>query len=64
LEIDSERGGKGELKGLILYLIHWVLTTGASSSRSHPHGYWWRWTPEDSKKARIGDPGSGTSHQL
>ena len=39
LEIDLERGVEGELKGLILYLTHWVLTSGASSSRSHPHKY-------------------------
>ena len=39
LEIDLERGVEGELKGLVLYLTHWVLTSGASSSRSHPHKY-------------------------
>jgi hypothetical protein len=39
LEIDLERGVEGELKGLILYLTHWVLTSGASSSLSHLHGY-------------------------
>jgi len=39
LEIDLERGVEGELKGLILRLTHWVLTSGASSSRSHPHEY-------------------------
>jgi hypothetical protein len=39
LEIDLERGVEGELKGLILYLTHWVLTSGASSSRSHPDEY-------------------------
>jgi hypothetical protein len=39
LEIDLERGVAGELKGLILYLTPWVLTSGASSSRSHPHEY-------------------------
>jgi hypothetical protein len=33
LEINLERGVEGELKGLILYLTHWVLTSGASSSR-------------------------------
>jgi hypothetical protein len=39
LKIDLERGVEGELKGLILYLTPWVLTSGASSSRSHPHEY-------------------------
>ena len=39
LEIDFERSVEGELKRLILYLTHWVLTSGASSSRSHPHQY-------------------------
>ena len=39
LEIDLERGIEGELKALILYLTHWALTSGASSSRSHPHEY-------------------------
>ncbi len=39
LEIDPERGVERELKGLFLYLIHWVLTSGAPSSRSHPHEY-------------------------
>lgn len=31
LEIDLERGIEGELKKLILYLTHRVLTSGASS---------------------------------
>lgn len=39
LEIDFERSVEGELKRLILYLTHWVLTSGASSSRPHPHKY-------------------------
>jgi hypothetical protein len=39
LESDLERGVEGELKGLVLYLTHWVLTSGASASRSDPHGY-------------------------
>jgi hypothetical protein len=39
LEIDLERGVEGELKGLILCLTHWFLTSGAFSSRSHPHEY-------------------------
>ena len=30
LEIDFERSVEGELKRLILYLTHWVLTSGAS----------------------------------
>jgi hypothetical protein len=37
LEIDFERGVEGELKGLILCLTHWVLTSGASSSRWNLH---------------------------
>jgi len=32
-------GVEGELKGLVLFLTPWVLTSGASSSRSHPHEY-------------------------
>ena len=39
LEIDLQRGVEGELKGLVLYLTHWVLTSGAAPSRSHPHEY-------------------------
>jgi hypothetical protein len=39
LEIDLERGVEGELKWLVLYLTLWVLTSGASSSHSHPHEY-------------------------
>jgi len=39
LEIDLESGVEGKLKGLVLYLTPWVLTSGASSSRSHPHEY-------------------------
>jgi hypothetical protein len=39
LGIDLERGVEGELKGLTLYLTHWVPPSGASSSRSHPHEY-------------------------
>jgi hypothetical protein len=39
LKIDLERGIEGELKGLILYLTHWVLTSGASLSRLQPHEY-------------------------
>jgi hypothetical protein len=38
-EIDLERGVEGELERLILSLTHWVLTSGAPSSRSHPHEY-------------------------
>ena len=37
LEIDPERSVEGELKGLVLYLTHWVLTSGAVPSRLHPH---------------------------
>lgn len=36
-EIDLERSVEEEMKGLILYLTHWVLTSRASSSRSNPH---------------------------
>jgi hypothetical protein len=39
LEIDLEGGVEGGLKGLILCFTHWVLTSGASSSRSDPHKY-------------------------
>jgi hypothetical protein len=39
LEIDLERGVEGELKGSIMYLTPWVLASGASSSRLHPHEY-------------------------
>jgi hypothetical protein len=31
LEIDPERSVERELKGLILYLTHWVLTSETSS---------------------------------
>jgi hypothetical protein len=30
LEIDLQRGVEGELKGLILFLTHWVSASGAS----------------------------------
>jgi hypothetical protein len=39
LEIDLERGVEGELKGLVLFVTHWVWTSGASSSRSDLHEY-------------------------
>jgi hypothetical protein len=39
MEIDLERGVEGELKELILYLTHWVLTSGAFAPRSDPPGY-------------------------
>jgi hypothetical protein len=39
LELDLERGVEGELKRRILYLTHWVLTSGPSSSHSHPREY-------------------------
>lgn len=39
LEVDFEEGIEGELKRLILYLTHWVLTSGTSTSRSNPHEY-------------------------
>ena len=37
LEIDLQRSVEGELKWPVLSLTHWVLTSGASSSRSNPH---------------------------
>ena len=37
LEFDLERSVARELKGLCLHLTHWVLTSGAPSSRSHPY---------------------------
>jgi hypothetical protein len=37
LELDLERGVEGELKGPILYLTHWVLTSRMFSPRSHPY---------------------------
>jgi hypothetical protein len=39
LEFGFERSIEGELKGLMLYLTQWALTSGASSSRLHPHEY-------------------------
>jgi hypothetical protein len=39
LEINLQRGIKGEVKGLILYLTRWELTSGPSSSHSNPHEY-------------------------
>jgi hypothetical protein len=33
LEIDLEGGMEGELKGSVLFITRWVLTSGASSSR-------------------------------
>ena len=39
LEIDFERGVEGELKGLILCLTYWVLTSGTFSSRLQPYQY-------------------------
>jgi hypothetical protein len=39
LEIDLERGVEGELKGLALFVTHWVWTSEASSSRSDQHEY-------------------------
>src|ERR1039458_2079032 len=37
LELDLERGVEGELKGPILYLTHWVLTSRTFLPRSHPY---------------------------
>jgi hypothetical protein len=37
LEIDLERGVERELKGLILFLTHWVSSSGTSSLRSNPY---------------------------
>jgi len=39
MQIDLERGVEGKLKGLILYLTPWVLTSGAALSRTHSHEY-------------------------
>ncbi|HUE02781.1 MAG TPA: hypothetical protein VMR62_24660 [Bryobacteraceae bacterium] len=39
LEIDLQRSVKKELKGLILFLTHWVSSSRGSSSRSNPYGY-------------------------
>jgi len=39
LEIDFERSVERELKRLILYLTHGVLTFGVSSLHLHPHKY-------------------------
>src|SRR5712692_5405464 len=39
LEIDLQGSIERELKWLILFLTHWVLTSRASSSRSHRHEY-------------------------
>jgi hypothetical protein len=36
LEADLENSIKGKLKRPLLYLTHWVITSGTSSSRSHP----------------------------
>lgn len=39
LETDLERRIQGKLKWPVLYLTRWVLTSGASSSRSNPYRY-------------------------
>jgi len=39
LEIDLARGVGGELDWLILFLTHWVWTSGPVSWRSNPHRY-------------------------
>jgi hypothetical protein len=39
LEIDLQGSIKRELKGLVLFLTHWVYTPEPSSLRSHPHKY-------------------------
>src|ERR1700730_9061277 len=39
LEIDLQRSIEQELKWLILFLTHWVPTSRAFSSLSHPHEY-------------------------
>jgi hypothetical protein len=39
LEIDLKKDTEGKLKRPVLYLTYWVLTSGASSSHSHPHEY-------------------------
>jgi len=37
LEIDLQGSIERELKGLVLFLTHWVCTSGAYSLRSNPH---------------------------
>ena len=37
LKTDLERRIEGKLKRPFLYLTYWVLTSGTSSSHSHPH---------------------------
>jgi hypothetical protein len=37
LEADLDRGIEEKLKRPVLYLTHWVLTSGTSLPRSHPH---------------------------
>jgi hypothetical protein len=37
LEADLERGIEGKLKRPVLYLTHWVRTSGTSLARSHPY---------------------------
>jgi hypothetical protein len=37
LKTDVETGIEGKLKRPILYLTHWILTSGTSSSHSHYH---------------------------
>src|SRR5260370_26203377 len=39
LEIHLQRSVERELKGLILFLTHWVLASGACQSCSNPHEY-------------------------
>jgi hypothetical protein len=49
LEIDLARGIERELKRLVPSLIHWVLTSGASSSPPHSHEYSRKRRSEDSQ---------------
>jgi hypothetical protein len=49
LETDLQGGVERKLKRPILFLTHWVWTSGASSSRSNPYGYWWWTLSEDSQ---------------
>jgi hypothetical protein len=36
-EADLERGIRGKLKRPVLYVTHWIFTSGTSSPRLHPH---------------------------
>src|SRR5450759_3077838 len=48
LEIDLQGSIEEELKGMVLFLTHWVCTSKASSPRPNPHKYRCQRTPEGS----------------